>query len=691
MTNATGRGLGELRGSRTVMALGALWLLTALLAARQAARVLRLPPGERLTDLETWIGRNGVLHFQGSLYDKSDAFTGTPFAGLALKPLTNAAEASLGLFWTFGTLLLVAGLGFVVARELPGTRRNTMLAAPVVISLLVLSLPVRNTFALGQTSILPVLLVMVACLPAAPRHQAGILVGLAAALQPAMIVFVPFLWLTGRRPGALTAAGTFAGCTALAWAALPGDSATYWVHHVAGAGLGDPADSLSNQSLHGLLLRIGLHGPVELLVFGALAGLVAVIGLRRASSYAKDGQVVLAAALVGCVAVAVSPVAWQHQQLWILLAAVGRVGRRRSDRLLWPVFVVLVMTFGSQVLVPHMKVAGAVAANAPLLAAVVAACVMPFLTRSNPAWDRPVPTEVAAPARTRFRWLPLLRALPRPLNRPNLLLELLLIRVGYWVYSFIRGSVPDQRSVAEHHGRQVLDIEGALFMDIEHWLNHQVIKVSWLESGLNFFYSTFHFLVPLAILGVLYARRPATYRAARTSLGLATLIGLFGFWFYPLAPPRLMPGMNSVDTVHGTQDLSHPDFGALTKLSNQYAAMPSLHVGWALWCGLMIAFLAPRLWMKALGLLYPFMTTFVIIGTANHYVLDAVGGVVVVAAGLGLQYALTGVTPFSRKEPEPVLKPPGPGAGAEDAEEAAVGDGAESTTERRERVDVTSV
>ena len=102
-------------------------------------------------------------------------------------------------------------------------------------------------------------------------------------------------------------------------------------------------------------------------------------------------------------------------------------------------------------------------------------------------------------------------------------------------------------------------------------------------------------------------------------------------------------GLGYVDTAHGPQDLNNPDFGALTKLSNQYAAMPSLHVGWSLWCGVVIALVAPYLWMKILGMLYPLLTVAVIVGTANHYVLDAVGGAAVVAAGFGLQYVLLGV------------------------------------------------
>ncbi|MGP4001208.1 bifunctional glycosyltransferase 87/phosphatase PAP2 family protein [Streptomyces sp. 8N706] len=646
--------------SRGVLTLCALWLLTGLLAARQAAAVLRLPPGQRLTELETWIGPHGVLRVPGgSLYEKG-AFAGTPFSGIILKPLTRAAEQGLGVFWTFGTLLLVVSLGLLAARGLPRpvSRRTALFAAPVAISLLVLSLPVRNTFTLGQTSILPVLLVMLGFLPRVSARRSGVLVGVAAALQPTVLLFAPLLWLTGRRRAAATAAGTFAGCSAFAWAVLPHDSTTYWVHHIAGAGLGEPADSLHNQSLHGLLLRLGLHGAPEVALYGVLAAVVAVLGLRRAARYAKDGQLLLAVAMTGCVTVAIAPNAWLHQQVWILLAVVGRVGRRQADRMVWPVLVVMVTTLSSAAVVPTTKGIHLIGQNAPLLVALAAACAVPFLSRSSPQWRRPVPTEYAEPEPGPHRWIPLLAFLRRPLSRPNLLLELLLIRAGYFCYSYIRGSAPDTRSVAEEHGHQILGLETALHMDLERWFNHLVAD-SWIEGGMNYYYTTFHFLVPLSLLGWMYVRRPVAYRWARTALAITTLLALVGFWLYPLAPPRLMPHLGYIDTANGPQNLAKPEFGPLTELSNQYAAMPSLHIGWSLWCGLIMLLLAPRLWLKLLGLLYPVLTTAVIVGTANHYLLDAVGGAVVLACGFGLQYVLMGRTKES-KERETTADSPEP-------------------------------
>nr|WP_079082980.1 bifunctional glycosyltransferase 87/phosphatase PAP2 family protein [Streptomyces antibioticus] len=638
-----------------------LWVVAAILAVRQVAVVLRTPSGERLTDLETWVGPDGVLHVKGSLYDSTE-FTGTPFGGLVLKPLTKAAEQALGWGWTFGTLLLVVALGLVVARALPQpvNRRTSFFAAPVAISLLMLSLPVRNTLYLGQTSIMPVLLVLVGCFVVRGQRTSGLLIGLAAALQPTVLLFAGLLWFTGRRRAALTTGATFAASTALAWAALPHDSYTYWVHHMAGAGLGGDADDLANQSLHGALLRAGFAGPVEVGLFLALGAAVAALALRRAVRYARDGQLLLAVAVTGCAAILMAPMAWQHQLLWVLLAVVGRVGKRASDRYVWPVAVVLVMTLPAKMILPNMASLYPLRDNVVLLAALAAATVVPFLSRTSPYYRTPIPTEYAEPVPARFRRVPLLPFLKRVLARPNLLLELLLIRVTYAAYQKVRlaatgGTNSEGRARAEEHGQQILDIERWLHIDIEHWANHAVVQVDWLRNFFDFYYTSFHFVVPLTVLGVLYWRRPADYRWARASLGFATLLALVGFWLYPLAPPRLMPSLGVIDTVHGVQDFSKPDYGTLTALTNQYAAMPSLHFGWSLWCGVVIAIVAPKWWLKPLGLLHPFFTVTAIVATGNHWVLDAVGGAVVVSAGFGLSHLFQG--PRARLVKETAAEP----------------------------------
>ncbi len=496
----------------------------------------------------------------------------------------------------------------------------------MAVSLLMVSLPVRNALWLGQTSIIPVLLVLLGCFAVRGEHGDRIrrradrrrrrLPADRPPLRP------PLLWFTDRRRAAVSTGVTFLACTAVAWAAMAQDSYTYWVHHMAGVGLGGEADDLANQSLHGVLLRLGLSGPLEIACSSCSGAAVAVLALRRAVRYARDGQLLLAVAITGCAAVVVSPATWQHQLLWVLPALVGRVGKRASDRLVWPVAVVLVMTLPAKMILPNMAALYPPARQRRTPSRRwPPAVAVPFLSRTSPYFDTPVPTSYAPPVPTRFKHVPLLPFLrggggggggggPGPHPPPT----------SSWNCSSSGSPTPPTprsasrrtggsnsagRARAEEHGRQILDIERFLQIDIEHAVNHAVVKIGWLRDFFDFYYTSFHFIVPLAVLGVLYWRRPVDYRWARASLGFATLLALVGFWLYPLAPPRLMPGYGIIDTVHGVQDFSKPDYGTLTALTNKYAAMPSLHFGWSLWCGLAIAIVAPKMWMKALGLLHP--------------------------------------------------------------------------------------
>lgn len=122
-------------------------------------------------------------------------------------------------------------------------------------------------------------------------------------------------------------------------------------------------------------------------------------------------------------------------------------------------------------------------------------------------------------------------------------------------------------------------------------------------------------------------------------------MALVGYYLFPLAPPRLMAGEHFIDTVqvHGTWGSMAS--GNLADMSNQYAAMPSMHIGWAVWCGVTIAVLATRRWVRMLGALYPVLTLLVIVATANHFWLDALGGVLCLGFGYALTYLLYGRLP----------------------------------------------
>lgn len=253
-----------------------------------------------------------------------------------------------------------------------------------------------------------------------------------------------------------------------------------------------------------------------------------------------------------------------------------------------------------------------------------------------------------------------LRRLRTP-RRPRLWFEILLIAVSYWTYSLIRNAVPEQKSQALRNADWIWRAEQHLGIAVEQSVNHAVNSATWLIVGMNYYYATLHFVVTLGVLVWLFRSHPGRYAATRTVLFATTAVALLGYYLYPLAPPRLMNGQDFIDTVLVHQTWGSMASGDLKHMSNQYAAMPSMHIGWSLWCGLTIFALASAPWAKILGLLYPTATLIVIVATANHFWLDAVGGMICLAFGIAVAWAWYGAMPHrlprevAPREPSPLL------------------------------------
>jgi hypothetical protein len=250
----------------------------------------------------------------------------------------------------------------------------------------------------------------------------------------------------------------------------------------------------------------------------------------------------------------------------------------------------------------------------------------------------------AAPAgaRATSRLGPLLPQRLRPHNRPRLWLELAFTVGLYLAYSRTRRYVPRHKTAALHRASEVLHAERLLHVNFELTLNHAVNRVDWLVVGMNYYYATLHFIVTPSVLIWLYICRPAYYRSVRTALYTGTLMALAGFTFFALAPPRFLKSHGFVDTVVSHHTWGSWDSGKVSTVSNQYAAMPSVHIVWSAWAGLTLAFLARRTWVRVLGVCYPLATFVVIISTANHFLADAVAGATVLALGFLIQRLLTG-------------------------------------------------
>jgi hypothetical protein len=120
----------------------------------------------------------------------------------------------------------------------------------------------------------------------------------------------------------------------------------------------------------------------------------------------------------------------------------------------------------------------------------------------------------------------------------------------------------------------------------------------------------------------------------RSSLLAINAIGLLVFWRYPVAPPRMLGGYTDVIASSHTFGSWHT--GSLAADANQFGAMPSLHIAWAVWCTLVLWRLSSSRWVRAVALIYPCITAFAVLATGNHYVLDLVGGLVTFALAVAL-------------------------------------------------------
>ena len=218
--------------------------------------------------------------------------------------------------------------------------------------------------------------------------------------------------------------------------------------------------------------------------------------------------------------------------------------------------------------------------------------------------------------------------------------ELVYIVAFYGVYSVIRntGAASDSAIRAFENAKRIISIERAMGLYFEEGLQEAFLDARWFIQFWNVFYGSFHFVVTAGALVWCFRKMADRYPLWRNTLALTTGLALIGFAFFPLMPPRLLPAEHGfVDTLAEIGGLWSFDSGTMKSISNQYAAMPSLHFAWAAWSTLVLwPATTGRLGWRALLGAYPVATMFAIIVTANHFWLDAVGGALVLLAGYAL-------------------------------------------------------
>jgi LmbE family N-acetylglucosaminyl deacetylase len=229
-------------------------------------------------------------------------------------------------------------------------------------------------------------------------------------------------------------------------------------------------------------------------------------------------------------------------------------------------------------------------------------------------------------------------------TRPRLLGEVAVVIGLLFVYDQVRSRVSVHPAVAVSHGWAILHAESAVGVEVESSVNGWLTDHAAVATMAVGYYQFVHLTAALTILAVCYRWRPAVYRPARNALVLTNVVALVVFALYPTAPPRLLPGAGFVDTVadagFGT------DHGPIP--SDQYGALPSLHLAWATWVAIAGFAMTHRLLLRVVLAAHPLLTAVAVIATANHYLFDVVSGML-----LGVLAALaTGLLALAVRRPD---------------------------------------
>lgn len=320
----------------------------AALAVWSVAAALTRPLYDRLADLHVYLGAVRAMRDGMPLYsyasENGDPFTYPPFAALVFWPLGAVPEPVVQLGWTLVTVAAVMALAAALAvRNGVAGRQRFLVVTLAAATVLLASAPVQSNLRFGQVSIFVVLLALIDALGLLPRRLGGVLVGVAAAIKLTPLLFVPYLWVVGRRRDAVRAGAVFVACAVVALVVWPSASVTFWTRAVFSTSRIGDLSSTGNQSLNGTLLRYAIPTGERMLAWTVLAGLVCLVAFLCAREYHRRGQVALAAVVIGCATVAVSPVSWTHHQIWTVLAGILLIAGPRRGRIAAGVIVLATM------------------------------------------------------------------------------------------------------------------------------------------------------------------------------------------------------------------------------------------------------------------------------------------------------------------------------------------------------------
>jgi hypothetical protein len=213
----------------------------------------------------------------------------------------------------------------------------------------------------------------------------------------------------------------------------------------------------------------------------------------------------------------------------------------------------------------------------------------------------------------------------------DVLRQVALFAGAYYAYRIVRGGVDGRAATAFENARQLIDIERTLHLFIEPSIQTWASGSALLTDVASWIYINAQTSVTLGALVWLYLFRNRSFYFVRNMMVVAMLIALAGYILYPTAPPRMFPEWGFQDSVARFTGID-PDDAKVSALFNPYAAVPSMHVAFALMIGWPLSRLVQWRGLRIFWFAYPFLVTFVIVVTANHFISDAVLGAGTAAA-----------------------------------------------------------
>ena len=216
--------------------------------------------------------------------------------------------------------------------------------------------------------------------------------------------------------------------------------------------------------------------------------------------------------------------------------------------------------------------------------------------------------------------------------------EIVVVVVSFLIYFVIRGAVVDRAGEAMVRGFNVITLEQRLHLYHELEMQSWIIGHYWMIKTMNWIYFWGHMPLVIIVAVWLYVWHRKAYFVTRNAFLASGAIGVVIYWAFPVAPPRLIPFAGFIDTMAAFDKVGYNAQEARAFV-NPFAAIPSLHFGWSMLLGVVVAWVSRKPWAYVFGIVWPVAMFFAVVMTGNHFILDTVFGAIVSFAGLGIALA----------------------------------------------------